>query len=142
MFQHWTFAHPGAPNEGRAERYAADLRVAVVVPFESWQLMWNVRSLNISHTGILCIADVHDPVTAQQATDLDTILDAEPEVHLQIESPSHEVFSANIDARVVRKTKKQWGLEVALHFHQESDDLFNLIANLDQTDGPFGRRTH
>ena len=141
MFQHWAFSHPGAATEGRAERYTADLRVAVVIPFESWQLMWTVRSINISNTGVLCAADVTDQASAQKATDLDTLLEAEPEVQLQIDSSTDELFAATVPARLTRKNKKPWGLELAFHFNAESDELMNLVASIEQSP-PVARRNH
>ena len=131
MFQSWTFSHPNTPNNGRAERLNADLRVAITIPFESWQLMWTLRTLNISNTGILCAADVVDQPTAQRTMDLDTLLDAEPEVHLQIDSPSDDLFAPSLSARLVRKTKRPWGLELAFHFGGENDDLASLVASLE-----------
>jgi hypothetical protein len=142
MFQHWAFSHPGAANEGRAERQTADLRVAVVIPFESWQLMWTIRSINISNTGVLCAADVTDQASAQKATDLNTLLDAEPEVQLQIDSPTDELFAATVPARLTRKTKKPWGLELAFHFNTENEELMNLVASLEQGPPFAARRNH
>ena len=142
MFQHWTFSHPGAASEGRAERHVADLRVAVTIPFESWQLMWTLRSLNISNTGILCAADVTDQRTAERAMDLDTLLDAEPEVQLQIDSPSEDLFAPSVPARLVRKTKRPWGIEIAFNFSSENDDLASLVASLEHNPHNPGRRQH
>jgi hypothetical protein len=141
MFQHWAFSHPGTTDTGRAERLTADLRVAVVIPFESWQLMWSIRSLNISNTGILCAADVSDPQSAQMATDLHTLLEAEPDVHLQIDAAADELFAVSIPARLTRKTKKPWGLELAFHFNEENEDLLNLVASLEYAPSS-SRRNH
>lgn len=140
MFPHWTFSHPGAPTEGRAERHSADLRVIITIPFESWQLMWIVRSINISNTGILTAFDVTDPTSAQKAMDLDTLLSAEPEVQIQIDSMTDEHYAPSVNARLVRKTKKQWGLEIAFQFLEESDILVDLVAGLEQ--GAHQRRSH
>lgn len=142
MFPHWTFSHPGAPTEGRAERHIADLRVAITIPFESWQLMWTLRSLNISNTGLLCVCDVTDPATAQRATDLDTLLDAEPEVQIQIDSVADDLYAPSLNARLVRKTKRQWGLEMAFHFTEENEHLASLVASLEPGNNPNNRRHH
>jgi hypothetical protein len=93
--------------------------------------MWTLRSLNISNTGILCALDVIDEASAQRATDLITLLDAQPEVQIQIETPSDDIFAPILNATVVRKIKRQWGLEVALNFNEESDDLLSLVSSLD-----------
>jgi hypothetical protein len=131
MFYDWTFSTPSASADARAQRYTADLKVTVTLPFESWQLMWTLRSLNISNTGILCALDVINEASAQRATDLITLLDAQPEVQIQIETPSDDIFAPILNATVVRKLKRPWGLEVALNFNEESDDLLSLISSLD-----------
>lgn len=141
MFHHWTFSHPGAQTEGRAMRYEADLRVCVTIPFESWQLLWPLRSINISNTGVLAAFDVHNPETAQKAIDMDTLLDAQPEVTVQIDAAIEDFCVPSLDARVSRKTKKPWGLEIAFQFTSESDPLANLIANLESGHLP-PRRSH
>lgn len=142
MFQHWTFAHPGAPTEGRAQRHNADLRVVITIPFESWQLMWTLRSLNISNTGILTAFDVTDQSSAQSATDLDTLLNAEPEVQIQIDSLNDDLYATSLNGRLVRKTKRQWGLEMAFHFAEENDQLISLVASLEQGHYSFAKRPH
>lgn len=131
MFHHWTFSHPGAQTEGRAMRYDADMRVCVTIPFESWQLLWTLRSINISNTGVLAAFDVHNPESAQKALDMDTLLDAQPEVTIQIDATVEDFCSPFVQARMTRKLKKPWGLEVAFQFMQENDHLANLVASLE-----------
>jgi hypothetical protein len=131
MFHHWTFSHPGAQTEGRAPRYEADMRVCVTIPFESWQLLWTLRSVNISNTGVLAAFDVHNPETGQKAMDLDTLLDAQPDVMIQIDAASDDFCAPAIQARMTRKTKKPWGLEVAFQFTQENEHLAHLVASLE-----------
>lgn len=131
MFQQWTFSHPTTPSDKRAERHHGELRVALTIPFESWQLLWTLPSLNISKTGILCAMKVSDQASAQRASDLDSLLDAQPEVQLQIDVLSHELFAPSVGARLVRKTKQHWGLELAFQFlSEENDDLTSLIGSL------------
>lgn len=141
MFHHWTFSHPGAQTEGRAMRYDVDLRICVTIPFESWQLMWPLRSINISNTGVLAAFDVHNQDTAQRATDIDTLLDAQPEVTVQIDGSLEDFCVPALHARMTRKTKKPWGLEIAFQFSEESDALANVIANLESGQMP-PRRSH
>jgi hypothetical protein len=141
MFQHWTFSHPGSDVEGRAARYDADMRVCVTIPFESWQLLWTLRSINISNTGILTALDVINPETAQRAMDLDTLLEAEPEVLIQIDTPTEDLYAPSVTARLTRKIKKQWGLELAFQFTEENDHLANLVASLEAGAIP-PRRSH
>lgn len=132
MFPQWTYAHPDTPPDGRASRYSVDLRVAIKVPFETWQLMWVVRSVNLSNTGILCALDAADPKGVQLALDLNTILDAEPEVIIQIDSHLEELNSAVVRAHLVRKTKRSWGLEIAFQFDEENEDLAFLVGSIEQ----------
>ncbi len=132
MFHQWTFSHPAIQSEKRSERHIADLQVAITIPFESWQLLWPLRTLNISNTGILCAISVPDQASAQRATDLDSLLDAEPEVQLQIATLGEDLFAPSVSARLVRKTKRQWGLEIAFQFCEESEDLAGLIVSLGQ----------
>jgi hypothetical protein len=131
MFQHWTFSHPGSNVDGRAPRYDADMRVSLTIPFESWQLLWTLRSINLSNTGVLAALDVINPETAQKAMDLDTLLDAEPEVLIQIDSPTDDLYAPSLTARLTRKTKKPWGLEIAFQFTEENENLANLVASLE-----------
>ena len=143
MFQHWTFSHPTTQNDKRSERHNANLRVAITIPFESWQLLWPLQSLNISRTGILCAIKVPDHAAAQRATDLDSLLDAEPEVYLQIDSLSEELFATSVSARLVRKEKRPWGLELAFQFlNEENEDLTSLIASLKYTIQPTADQRH
>jgi PilZ domain len=130
MFQHWTFSHPAPQTEGRAERHSVDLKVAITISFESWQLLWPLRTLNISTSGILCAVNVTDQLSAQRTTDLDALLDAEPEVQLQIDATNDDLFAPSLTARLVRKTKKPWGLELAFQFSEDNDDLESLVGSL------------
>jgi hypothetical protein len=140
MFQHWTFSHPGSNPEGRASRYPVSLRVCVTIPFESWQLLWTLRSINVSNTGILAAFDVTSSETAQKALDLDTLLDAQPEVTLQIDADSDDFYVPSLGARLARKSKKQWGLELAFHFTEDNDNLASMIGGLEA--GFFANRIH
>jgi hypothetical protein len=142
MYQHWTFSHPSAQNEGRAARMNADLRVSIIIPFESWRLLWNLRSINISNTGILCGFDVTDKTSAQKALDLDTLLTAEPDVQIQINPSTDDLLPPMIAGRLIRKAKQPWGLELAFHFISENDDLALLMESLEHSPHESRNRQH
>ena len=137
MYYDWTQSHPAQKNhEGRATRHEADLRVVLSLPFESWQLVWSLRSINISATGTLCGLKVFDDQTAQRAHELNALLDAEPQVHVQIDSGVDAIYAPALGAIVVRKEKRPWGLELALKFTEDSEELGLLLGSLETAQRP------
>lgn len=102
------------------------------MPFESWQLSWTLVSFNLSMTGLLCGFNVTDESSAQAAVDLETLLQAEPVVRLQIEHNYSHLFAPVVWARIVRNIRQAWGLELALSFTETSPDLISLVDELMQ----------
>lgn len=139
MFHTWTFAHPSQGKPVRARRMALQAPVRVFMAFESWQLSWVLRCINLSETGMLCGIDVINENTAQQAVDLETLIKAEPIIRLQIEHTRPHLFAPVLWARVVRNTRQPWGLELALQFTESDNDLLALLEDLalgNVADGP------
>lgn len=130
MFHSWTFAHPQADHSKRATRVLLKSPVRIFMPFESWQLSWNLTSLNLSLTGILCGLNVIDEATAQVAVDLEALLQAEPVIRVQIEHELPHLFAPVVWARIVRSTRQPWGLELAMSFTESSNDLISLVEEL------------
>lgn len=130
MFHSWTFAHPQADHSKRATRILLKSPARIFMPFESWQLSWNLTAINLSLTGILCGLNVSDETTAQVAMDLEALLQAEPVIRVQIEHEFVHLFAPVVWARVVRNTRQPWGLELAISFTEQSPDLVSLIDEL------------
>lgn len=137
MFHSWTFSHPTSDHAKRATRVSIKSPVRVFMPFESWQLSWTLTSFNLSLTGLLCGLNVTDESSAQTAVDLETLLQAEPVVRLQIEHEHTHLFAPVVWARVVRNTRQPWGLELALSFTESSPDLITLVDELLHPTAPF-----
>jgi len=114
----------------RPTRHSAELRAVLTLPFESWQLMWTLKTINISATGVLCGLNVTDIDSAQRALDLNALLDAQPEVTLQIDSPTDDTFAPSLIATLVRQNKRPWGLELAFQFSNPSNEYLDLVRNL------------
>lgn len=130
MFHSWTFANPQADHSKRATRVLMKSPVRIFMPFESWQLSWTLSTFNLSLTGLLCGLNVTDDATAQIAVDLETLLQAEPVIRLQIEHDLAHLFAPVVWARVIRNTRQPWGLELAMSFTESSPDLISLVDEL------------
>jgi len=116
----------------REERYDANMEASLILPFESWQLVWQIRAVNISRSGVLCRYELTDQSKNRHALDISTLLDAEPHVHLQINSQSDDLFSPSIEARMVRKLLRPHYLELAFTFNHQSSELDTLIESFIQ----------
>jgi hypothetical protein len=116
----------------REERYHADMDVSLILPFESWQLLWQLHAVNISRSGILCSYDLVAQSKTHDPLDVCTLLDAQPHVHLQINVHSDDLFSPSIEARLVRKLRRSHCLELAFQFNQESSELETLLDSFTQ----------
>lgn len=118
----------------RAPRHHADMNISLTIGFESWQIMWPLNLKNISNSGLLAEFSVANPKDAQSANDLLRLLNAEPDVCLQLTPCSQDIFPLSINAGVVRSQKTSRGLELAFGYNEQPDELKQLLTNiLEQT---------
>ena len=131
MYSSWSFAHPQSGHPHRAFRIALRSPVRLFLPFESWQLMWTLRSFNISRSGALIGLEVKDDASAQCAADLEALIQAEPQARLQIEHDKQHLFAPVVWGRLTRSARQSWGLELAFHFTDSDSDLLALLEELE-----------
>jgi hypothetical protein len=117
-----------------ANRHIANLGVSLTIPFESWQLLWKLQAVELSDSAVLCRYDISDESQTGHAIELWNLLDAQPEVHLQIETPpSDDFFCPSVNAVLANKTRRAGGLDLEFMFTDQNQDIESLVACL--TDG-------
>jgi len=136
MYEPWIFTsqEPAQPvHQSPAPRYPIASNVQIFLRFESWQLRWVVKSIDISSTGLRCSFPVTSEQSATQAVDLETLLHAEPTARLQIDHGISELFTPVLLAEVVRTQREQAGLEIFFRFSEADENIASLIAHLRST---------
>lgn len=125
----WTISHNNSLNP-RARRHHVTMNLSVTIAFESWQIMWPMKLANLSTSGLLAEFPVANPRDAGNANDLLKLLEAEPNVCLQLDSCSLELLPASIDAVFVRSEKTSRGLELAFCYDERSEDIQQIFTNI------------
>jgi len=112
-------------------RHIANLCVSLTIPFESWQLLWKLQALELSDSAVLCRYEISDESQSSHAIELWNLLDAQPEVHLQIETPpSDDFFCPSVNAVLTKKTRQAGGLDLEFMFIDQNQDIQSLVACL------------
>jgi hypothetical protein len=114
----------------RTVRYAANLNVSLTLPFESWQLLWKLRTVDISEAGILCRYEISNERDASHAHELWTLLEAQPDVHLQIDTQSDDFFSPSVDAFLINRSRQSGALELEFSFTGRNQEIESLLASI------------
>jgi len=127
----------------RAIRHMANLNVSLTLPFESWQLLWKLRTIDISEAGVLCRYEISDERDASHALELWTLLEAQPDVHLQIDTQSDDFFSPSVDAILIDRSKQLGALELEFSFTSRNQEIDSLLASIaDRSPNLLGQLSH
>lgn len=130
--------HHGESRSQRAIRHNANLKASLIIPFESWQLLWPLQTIDISESDVFCRYTVSDEKEAIHAMELSDLLDAQPEVHLQIDAPSTDIFSPSVEAVLIKKSIQSNALDLEFRFLSLSQDIECLVSSLaDRAQGHF-----
>ena len=125
----WTISENRSLKQ-RAQRHRLAVDISLSMGFESWQIMWPLNLINISTTGVLVELPVGNPQDASKANDLLKLLNAEPNIRLQLAPSNQELLPATIDATLIRHQKTSRGLELAFNYDQQSEELQQIFTNI------------
>jgi hypothetical protein len=125
----WTISENRSLKQ-RAQRHRLAVDISLSMGFESWQIMWPMKLINISISGVLVEFPVGNPQDASKANDLLKILNAEPNVRLQLAPSNQELLPATIDAILIRYQKTSRGLELAFNYDDRTEELQQIFTNI------------
>ena len=125
----WTISDNRSLKE-RAQRHRLAIDVSLSMDFESWQIMWPMKLINISTSGLLVEFLVGNPQDASKANDLLKLLNAEPNIRLQLAPCNQELLPATIDAILIRHQKTSRGLELAFNYDEQTEELLQIFTNI------------
>jgi len=125
----WTISDNRSLKE-RAQRHRLAIDVSLSMDFESWQIMWPMKLINISTSGLLVEFLVGNPQDASKANDLLKLLNAEPNIRLQLAPCSQELLPVTIDAILIRHQKTSRGLELAFTYDEQTEELLQIFTNI------------
>lgn len=114
----------------REPRCYVALEASLVLNFEAWQLLWKLETVNISQSGVLCRYHISNEAEEMAAQELITLLDAQPDCHLQIDVVNHEFFSPSLLVTLKRKAKHIGALELAFGFETNNNDIELMLDSL------------
>jgi|LakMenE18May11ns_1017448.scaffolds.fasta_scaffold9600960_2 hypothetical protein len=127
----------------RAIRQMPSLNVSLTLPFESWQLLWKLRTVDIHEAGVICRYDITDEKDSGHALELWTLLEAQPDVHLQIDTQSDDFFSPSVDATLINRSRQPGALELEFSFTSRNQDIESLLASMtDRSPNLSGKSSH
>lgn len=125
----WTISENRSLKK-REQRYRLAIDISLSMGFESWQIMWPMKLINISTSGMLVEFPVSSPQDASKANDLLKLLNAEPHVRLQLAPCNQELLPATIDAALIRHQKTSRGLELAFTYDEQTEELQQIFTNI------------
>jgi hypothetical protein len=106
------------------------MNISLTIGFESWQILWPMKLTNLSTSGLLAEFPVTNHQDARNANDLLRLLNAEPNVRLQLDPCSQDLLPACIDAVLIRSQKTSRGLELGFCYEDRSEELDQLFTNI------------
>lgn len=125
----WTISENRSLKQ-RAPRHRLSIDISLSMGFESWQIMWPAKLINISTSGVLVEFPVGNPQDASKANDLLKLLNAEPNVRLQLAPCNQELLPATIDAMLIRHQKTSRGLELAFNYDEQTEELQQIFISI------------
>lgn len=116
--------------KSKNSQYLTNFTIFFSMPFESWQLLWTLKALNISSQGLLCRFDITDASTQQKSEDFETLIEAQPIGYVQINPNSETYFCPTLPARIIQTTRYASHLELNFEFLNSQDDIQSLLMTL------------
>ena len=131
----WTISDNRSLKQ-RAQRHRLAIDISLSMGFESWQIMWPMKLINISTSGMLVEFAVGNPQDASKASVILKLLTAEPNIRLQLAPCNQELLPATIDAILIRHQKTSRGLELAFNYDEQTEELQQILINIPEQQLP------
>lgn len=119
----------------RSERYDFNSKIRLMVGCDPWTLVFTLKGINISTTGLLAHLSGESTKAAGMTTDdLDTLLAIGDTFHLQIEENGAASTIPHLEVVLRRKSplsRTQGGLEVAFSFMEKNDpNIYGFLEEI------------
>ncbi len=128
MNQAWIYSPKSGSKTNRSQRHFLKCPVQLVLPFEVWNLSWNLYGQNISQTGILCYIPVTSSESKSEVEDLLKLLEAEPNVQLFLHSPTYAQMPVKLEAEWIRAQWTAVGVDLGFAILSAEDRLYDYIS--------------